>query len=216
MTIFSIEWISVAVITWLAVISPGPDFAMVSKLSLSQGRKAGVLCALGIGTGISIHLTYTLFGFGILLSKQVWLLEMIRLIGASYLIWLGVSSFWPDVKHWLNRSKPAASDNAATKLEMGLQVKQRPFASGFICNAFNPKTMLFIVALYSQVIASDTSLLAQLGYGLHIAAAHIIWFTIVACLLTTNVLQKRIAKAKRWLERVCGSVMLIFGVKLIG
>lgn len=213
MNIFSSEWIAVAVITWLAVISPGPDFAMISKLSLSQGRKAGALCALGIGAGISVHLAYTLLGFGILFVEQVWLLDIIKLIGASYLIWLGVSSFWPDIKHWLNKSRHEQYVIARPQNE--LPIKQRPFISGFICNAFNPKTMLFIVALYSQVISPDTSLITQMAYGVHIAAAHIVWFAIVACLLTTQTLQKRLAKAKRWLERVCGSVMLIFGVRLM-
>ena len=88
--IAQIEVIAVAIITILAVISPGPDFVMVTRIALTRGRRAGVLCAIGIGSGVSIHLTYTLIGLGVVFASNVWVLTSLRYLGAAYLIWLGM------------------------------------------------------------------------------------------------------------------------------
>lgn len=84
------EWLAVITITVLAVISPGPDFAMVTRNSLLLSRRAGVLTALGIGLGVLIHVTYTLVGVGLLIQQSLWLFNAIKLAGAAYLVYLGV------------------------------------------------------------------------------------------------------------------------------
>ncbi|ADZ93115.1 LysE family translocator [Marinomonas mediterranea] len=226
----SIELFSVVVITLLAVISPGPDFVLITKLAISNGRRAGIICSLGIGAGISVHLLYTLVGVGMLLSEQVWLLNTMKILGAGYLLWLGGSALWPDLRkimkwcrsHLGERNSDERSSinpvisNASQPLELKTQKGLKAsFMSGFICNALNPKTMLFIVALFSQVISLETSIGVQLVYGVYIAIAHIIWFSLVACLFTTSAIQSRIQNAKRWLERLSGGVMFLFGVKLM-
>lgn len=83
------ELLAVAVITILAVISPGADFAMVTRNSLLHGRRAGVLCALGIALGVQVHVFYTMFGVGLLIAHAPTLLHGIKLVGAAYLVWIG-------------------------------------------------------------------------------------------------------------------------------
>ena len=65
------ELIVVVTITLLAVISPGPDFAMVTRNSLMLSRRSGVLTALGIGLGVTVHVSYTLLGVGLLIMRRV-------------------------------------------------------------------------------------------------------------------------------------------------
>ena len=209
------EWLSVILITCLAVISPGPDFAMVSKIAISKGRRAGILCALGIGAGVTLHLIYTLLGFGILLSSQGWLVQSIKLIGAGYLIWLGLQSFWPDIQARIRPSKTDTNEPAQVDNGRALGSEHPPFMTGFICNALNPKTMLFIVALYSQVVSPDTGLATELGYGAFIAAAHVIWFALIASLFTGEHFKRHLARFKRVIERCCGGVMILFGIKML-
>ena len=84
------ELIAVITITLLAIISPGPDFAMVTRNSLLQSRRAGVFTALGIGLGVLVHVAYTLVGVGLLIEQSPWLFNTLRLAGACYLIYLGV------------------------------------------------------------------------------------------------------------------------------
>ena len=84
------EWIAVITITLLAVISPGPDFAMVTRNSLLLSRRAGVGTALGIALGVLVHVTYTLVGVGLLIQQSMVLFQVLKLVGAAYLIYLGM------------------------------------------------------------------------------------------------------------------------------
>ncbi|MDB4838068.1 LysE family transporter [Marinomonas sp.] len=217
-----LELYSVAIITLLAVISPGPDFAMVSKVALLKGRRDGILCALGIGAAISVHLTYTLLGLGIIFADNVWILNSLRYLGALYLIWLGLSALWPDIKNLLIRSSSTTQPKDTQenkKIGADINVENvnnaTSFWMGFACNALNPKTMLFIVALFSQVISNSTPWEMEIGYGLYIALAHFVWFALVASLLTADRVQKQVSLLKHWIERVTGVFLAVFGIKLL-
>lgn len=216
----SMEIIAVAIITVLAVISPGPDFAMVTRIALARGRRAGVLCAVGIGSGVSVHLAYTLIGLGVLLASNVWVLNSLRYLGAAYLIWLGCAALWPDIRRFLVRMNALknkdVSANTATSLPRPDQSRNRSsFWIGFACNALNPKTMLFIVSLFSQVISPGTPILQEIGYGIYIAACHMVWFGLVAVALTLPSVQARIAAIKGWIERAVGLCLAGLGIKLL-
>ncbi|AXO16654.1 LysE family translocator [Thalassospira indica] len=220
--ILSMEIIAVGIITILAVISPGPDFAMVTRIALARGRRAGVLCAIGIGTGVSVHLGYTLIGLGVVFASNVWVLSALRYLGAAYLIWLGLSALWPDIRRLLGRPDHSKSASGVTNSDQPDQNQTRPaqnsgsaFWIGFACNALNPKTMLFIVSLFSQVISPDTAIIQEVAYGVYIAACHMIWFALVATALTLPSVQARIAAIKSWIERGVGICLAGLGVKLL-
>jgi hypothetical protein len=126
------ELIAVVTITLLAVISPGPDFAMVSRNSLLLSRRAGIFTACGIGAGVLIHVSYTLIGVGVLIQQSPWLFNLLKGIGAAYLIYLGFTLLRNATHHdAAPTTTPAAiSDLAALK-------------TGFLTNALNPKTTIF-------------------------------------------------------------------------
>lgn len=222
--VLSMEIIAVGIITILAVISPGPDFAMVTRIALTRGRRAGVLCAIGIGSGVSVHLAYTLIGLGVLFASNVWVLNSLRYLGAAYLIWLGFSALWPDVRGYLGRSKnpkttantiPANTTQSTASPGSDQNRNGSAFWIGFACNALNPKTMLFIVSLFSQVISPNTAIMQEIGYGFYIAACHMLWFALVAVALTLPSVQARIAAIKTWIERAVGLCLAGLGIKLL-
>jgi|TARA_R110000803_G_scaffold12322_2_gene35692 threonine/homoserine/homoserine lactone efflux protein len=222
----SMEIIAVGIITVLAVISPGPDFAMVTRIALTRGRRAGVFCAIGIGSGVSVHLAYTLIGLGVLFASNIWVLNSLRYLGAAYLIWLGLSALWPDIRKLLGHAKAAntmdvsaniaASQPAGTSAPGTDQTRNgSAFWVGFACNALNPKTMLFIVSLFSQVISPDTPIIQEIGYGIYIAVCHMFWFGLVAVALTLPAVQARISAIKIWIERAVGLCLAGLGIKLL-
>ncbi|MEQ5775824.1 LysE family translocator [Thalassospira sp. NFXS8] len=222
----SVEIMAVGIITVLAVISPGPDFAMVTRIAIARGRKAGILCAIGIGSGISVHIAYTMIGLGVIFAHNIWVLNTIRILGASYLIWLGISAFLPDIwqrlklRLGIRSAKAALSNSKSTNTLITPNAPETrknasSFWAGFICNALNPKAMLFIVSLFSQVISADTSAAMQLGYGVFIALCHMVWFAIVAAALTLPAIQAKIAKARVWIERGVGVCLAGLGIKIL-
>ena len=83
------EFLTLTAVHLLAVASPGPDFALVLKQSLKYGRKPAIWTALGIGTGILFHVSYSLFGLGVLLKSSAFAFTLVKALGAGYLAYLG-------------------------------------------------------------------------------------------------------------------------------
>lgn len=212
------EWIAVITITLLAVISPGPDFAMVTRNSLLLSRRAGLLTALGIGLGVWVHVGYTLVGVGLLIQQSLWLFQTIKLVGAAYLIYLGVQmlrtragSMAHNAPHHTSDSAPSTAPGSQRALPTSDAAALR---SGFLTNVLNPKTTVFIVSLFMQLVQPGTSLARQLAYGAFIALAHMLWFGLVAWCFSAGSVRQRLLALRHWIDRVCGCLLIGFGVLL--
>jgi len=196
------EWIVVITITLLACISPGPDFAMVSRNGLLLSRRAGVLTAAGIGLGVLVHVGYTLLGLGWVLQQTPWLFNALKLAGAAYLVYLGIKMLRssPDARQ-PDAASPALSDLAALR-------------TGFLTNALNPKTSIFIVSLFMGVVRPDSGLPLQIAYGLFIAGAHVVWFSLVALCFSAGRVREKLLAARQWIDRAFGGLLVGFGLLL--
>lgn len=194
----------VAGVTMLAVISPGPDFAVVLRNSMRFGRKTGILTAMGIACGVSVHVAYTVAGFGLVVKEAAWMLDVMRYLGAGYLIWLGICAFRKTTPEadGAGDQGPAISGLAALR-------------QGFFCNALNPKTSLFFIALFTQVVDPATPFVTQLGFGIFIAMAHLVWFALVAWFLTHQRLNHLFSKGKTVIERIVGVCLIGLGGRLL-
>ncbi|MFD6875998.1 MULTISPECIES: LysE family translocator [unclassified Streptomyces] len=196
------EVIAVAVITLLAVISPGADFAMVVRNSYLYGRPTGLFAAAGVAAGVLVHVSYTMLGVGLLIASSTALFTAIKLAGAAYLVWIGVRTFRARAELTVDlESKPGLTPLGALR-------------SGFLTNVLNPKTTLFVVSTFTQVVNPGTSTWQQAGYGLFMAAAHLVWFGAVALFFSDVRLRERMLKAQKALNRVIGSVLVGLGVGL--
>jgi len=147
-----LELLTVASITILAVISPGADFAMVTRNSMMLSRRAGMLTAAGIALGVLVHVAYSLLGLGLVISRSALLFNLIKYLGAAYLVWLGIGML---------RAVPSGPGASPVAPLSDLGALRR----GFLTNATNPKTTLFVVSLFSQVVSPRTPLAVQIGYG---------------------------------------------------
>jgi len=83
------EFLTVVVVHLLAVMSPGPDFILISRNSLVYSRKVGIYSAIGLGLGILVHVTYSLVGIGFIISRSILLFSVLKFLGAGYLIYIG-------------------------------------------------------------------------------------------------------------------------------
>ncbi|WP_175837647.1 LysE family translocator [Burkholderia anthina] len=196
------EWIVVVTITLLAVISPGPDFAMVTRNSLMLSRRSGLLTAWGIGLGVTIHVSYTLLGVGLLIRQSLWLFNAVKLVGAIYLIYLGAKML---------AARPADGRPATQAVPLSDLAALR---TGFLTNVLNPKTTVFIVSLFMQAVRPDTPLAIQIGYGLFIALAHAGWFSLVAVCFSADAVRDHLLSLRHWIDRTFGVLLVGFGVTL--
>ncbi|QMV14979.1 LysE family translocator [Vibrio spartinae] len=201
------EITSYIILGLLIVVSPGADFVLVVKNSLSSGRKAGLLTGLGIGIGVCVHISYSILGISHLLSQNIIVFSMIKYAGSAYLIYLGITGIFCS-KLTLNRnaiSAPQATHKA-----------RKYFTQGFFCNMLNPKTMLFFLSVFSQLISPDTdnNTSFALIYGLYISALHILWFCLVAYLMTSKKILSVFQSVGHRVNQVCGVGLVAFGATL--
>ncbi len=189
----------------LAVMSPGPDFAMVMRQSLAQGRSAGVWTAAGIGSGILFHVAYGLFGLRWLTQRLPWSLEAIALGGAAFLIWMGLGAL---------RAQPhSAEPAAAAPLARGDW--KRHFAIGVATNVLNPKATLFFVALFTAVVAGPVSTPMMVLLGAWLPLSTFAWFATVALMLSHPGLRRGLHRHAHRIDRAMGAVLVLLGSAVI-
>ncbi|OQS32429.1 lysine transporter LysE [Chromobacterium haemolyticum] len=196
------ELLTVALLTLLAVISPGADFAVITRNSLQYGRGHGLLGAFGIALGVQFHVLCSLLGVSLLLSRTPWLLAGFKLLGAAYLLYIGYRTFV---------QPPLAAGPAERDRRQSAWAALR---AGLLCNALNPKTSLFVLSLFSQAVNADTPLSLRAGYGLFISAAHLAWFALVALLFTQPRLHAGMLRRQRGLNRIIGCALIGLGTAL--
>jgi RhtB (resistance to homoserine/threonine) family protein len=201
-----LEFAKVAVAHALAVASPGPDFAVVLKQSISNGRRAAVCTSVGIGTAILLHVGYSLLGLGFLIRGSATWFNVVKYAGAAYIAWLGLQAL---------RTRPREMDPVAPDASHERVNSRRAFAAGFLTNALNPKATLFFISLFVLVVSPTTPKLVQAGYGLWMAAATTAWFCLVALLFTRADVRRKFLRHGHWIERALGVVFLGFALSLL-
>jgi threonine/homoserine/homoserine lactone efflux protein len=125
-------------------LTPGSDTMYILGRSIAQGRKAGILSALGISTGSVIHTVFTAVGLSVILAQSATAFNVVKYAGAIYLIFLGVKAL-------MTQSAPSA------KLEQLIQQVsyRRVYLDGILTNVLNPKVALFFLAFLPQFINPD-------------------------------------------------------------
>ena len=200
------EFLIVAFAHLLAVISPGPDFVLITHNSLIYSRKVGIYSALGLALGIVIHVTYSLIGIGLLVSKSVLLFSLIKYLGAAYLIYIGYQS----IRHSNIKPHEVKEDTPNVQNLSSLQA----IKIGFLTNVLNPKATLFFLALFSQVINQNTGLGIKILYGLEMSIMTFVWFSIVAIIFSHDKIRSNIHSVQKYVQRVLGGVLILLGLKI--
>src|SRR3989344_4589253 len=183
--------ITVALAHFLAVISPGPDFIMITRNSLIYSRKAGIYCAIGVG-------------FGLIISQSVLLFNIIKYIGAAYLIYIGYKSL-------TSKSSKINVDVENKKKDLS---KMEALKIGFITNVTNPKATLFFLSLFTLVITPSTPMYIKILMGAEMAIVTALWFIFVAVIISHPLVKNRVSHIQHFAEKFIGVVLIALGIKV--
>jgi len=165
-------FLSAAIAHLLAVMSPGPDTAIIFQQSFAKGRNSGILTALGIGFGIFLHCLLAISGISILLYSTEEVRFIIKILGASYLIYVGLQSLLLQ-----DASEPKTQATIFT----------HPFFIGLITNILNIKAFLFTISLFSFINLQPDSLMSWI-YLFYFPVITAAWFSFVSYALTHEAL----------------------------
>ncbi len=198
------EFFVVALTMLFALLSPGPDFAMILRQSVNYGRKTSIYTSFGLGLGVSVHITYSILGIGFIISKSIVLFNIIKFLGAFYLIYIGYKS--------LKSQGFELKDEKLTDIET--MSDKKSFLIGFLCNLLNPKAALFFVSLFTVVVDTHTPLYIQTIYGLFAIFMTISWFTSLSFILSQNKVRRFFNKFGKYFDRFIGGILIFLGLKI--
>lgn len=194
-------WLTVVSICMLGAMSPGPSLAVVLKQTLAGGRSNGLVVALTHGLGIGVYALLSIFGLAALITASPVAFTALQWGGALYLAWLGMKGL-----------RARANPNAELP---DVPTTASAARDGFLVVFLNPKVAVFFIALFSQVVGADTSVLAKLGYA---ATAMMIdggWYLVVAWLFSTPAWLDRLKRHSVWFERVFGVILVGLAGRLV-
>ena len=186
--------------SFVLLVVPGPTIALVVARSLAQGRRVALPLVMGVGLGDLVAASVSLAGAGALLATSATAFAAVKIVGAVYLVWLGVK---------LMRSEPAPLDAPADGAADGFAA----FRDGFLVTVFNPKGILFFVAFVPQFIAADRPYIPQAAFFVLTFSALGIANGLVYALAADGMRSViRDVGVLRWMNRTGGALIALAGV----
>lgn len=187
-------------------ITPGNDTIFILSRSIGQGKKAGIVSALGIGTGSIIHTILAVLGLSIIISKSILLFNIIKYTGAVYLLFMGYQMLTN--KSQLNNNVP--EENKSTNY-------YKIYRDGIITNVLNPKVALFFIAFLPQFInpSLKSSILPFFTLGMTFITTGLIWYLILVSFSSAIFTKlKKNNKTETIINRICGITLIGLGIKV--
>lgn len=219
------EFFMLTCISLLMIISPGPDFAMITRTSLGIGRQAGIGAAFGIALANLTHVLFNIFGLSVIIANSITLFTVLKVLGALYLIYIGVKGLGVKKnKIVLNKANEALALPGDMESKIGLQEghqKSQPkffkhgLTTGFLTCMLNPKAALFFLSFFSVILSPETPFIIQTLYGTWISVLALAWFIMVAIFFTHSTMSRILSGCKHWIERIAGGALVVLGARLL-
>ncbi len=193
----------------IMAITPGNDTILTMKNSLAGGKTAGLATTAGIICGCLVHASFSALGISIILVKSAELFNAVKMLGAAYLIFLGVKGLWS-----LWRSRGEVEDATTTVARSGKSAR-RAFVEGLMTNVLNPKVAVFYLSFLPQFISPGDDVVSRsfLLAGIHQLVGAIWLASLVVFVTRMRGIVTRMS-IKRKLEAATSTVLIAFGLKL--
>ena len=193
-------WIVFLGATVAISLAPGPDMLFIVSSASRGGARTGLDAVRGITTAMTLHITGTALGLSVLFAASATAFNVLRVVGALYLVWLGISAL-------RGKAGPASSEASSRDV----------FRRGFLTNVTNPKVIAFFAAFLPQFVVAGGPPVAVQLLGLGIVFASVGFVFEVAIAFAAGAVGKRLlrnARAIRALDAFAGAVMILLGVEL--
>lgn len=191
-------------LSWVLVITPGPDLMYVLTQGVSGGKKAGFVSAIGVTLGIFVHTAFAALGLSIILKTSALAFVIVKIVGAAYLIYLGVKMLMSNSKVEIIEEK-----------QMSLR---KVFTQGIISNTLNPKVALFFMAFLPQFIKTNGTEISPIPFLILGTIFAFFVFIFLGVLGYFSGIVGDYLKAKtaiyKWINKISGSIMILLGIRL--
>ncbi|GEM81713.1 LysE family translocator [Vibrio superstes] len=202
--------LTLASVHFIALMSPGPDFALVVQNSTRYGRQTGIAIAFGLSIGILIHSILSLTGISYLVHSHPTLFLVLQLMGGSYLAYLGLTGMKSII---LSIRKPSVDQKPGK--DFTLNSKKQAFTRGLTTNLLNPKALVFFVSLMSTLVPASMSVEGKIGALVILWSLSLFWFTLLAWALSTKRLQQMLARVAIYIDIICSLLFSVLGTAIL-
>jgi threonine/homoserine/homoserine lactone efflux protein len=185
-------------------MSPGPNFMVVAQRAVAQGRAEALAAVLGVVSISMVWAGSSLFGLSVVFTLFPWARLLLKILGAGYLVWAGL-------RLWRRARDPLAPPPTDSGARHSLW---RAFRAGLATNLANAKAIAFYTSAFAAAAPSPDkteTLWAALGLVLVMS---LFWYGLVAVALSTGAMAGAYRRAKALIERTCGVLMILFGLRL--
>ncbi|MEC3663578.1 LysE family transporter [Bacillus subtilis] len=194
----------------MMVIIPGADTMLVMKNTLRYGPKAGRYNILGLATGLSFWTVIAILGLSVVIAKSVILFTTIKYLGAAYLIYLGVKSFFAKSMFSLDDMQSQAKNMASSPK----RYYKTSFMQGSLSNILNPKTVLVYVTIMPQFINLNGYINQQLIILASILTLlAVLWFLFLVYIIDYAKKWMKNSKFQKVFQKITGIMLVGFGIK---
>jgi len=193
-------------IHFCALITPGPDFFLVSQTAISKSRMETFAVVAGISVSVMIWSLLALLGLNILFEKMAWLKHALLVAGGIYLCWLGFQML---------RSAFRKEENIQP---VQISLPQSPlsfFLRGLLTNLSNPKAIIYFGSVFSLFLANPALDHAHGWLLLLVTVETAIWFLFVAFVFSLPSFKRAYQRAAKWIDGISGGIFTLFGSYLI-
>ena len=197
------EFLTVVLLHLFAVMSPGPDYVLITRQSIRYGRRVALWSSGGIGFGILFHSLLAVTGILFLIASNESYLIFLKLICSAYLLYLGIKS----IINTSDFNQNVVKDNKWSNTN--------GFVAGMLTNITNVKALLFFITLFGVVLNGQTQGNLML-YGLYMAFATFIWFSLLSYIFTSEVFKAQFLTFFKFFEKFLGLILVIIAVQLLG
>ncbi|WP_322010559.1 LysE family translocator [Paraburkholderia sp. J12] len=208
---FFITLIQIAAVYSLALVSPGPNFFMVTQLSLAGRRTLGVASAFGVGVGSTLWAALAMLGFATVLQRIDWVYNGVRIAGALYLVWFGIKL----VRSGARRDPAVAAPVVAEALPPASRLDYlRTWRAGLFTCLTNPKGCVFWTSVFAAMLPAHPPLWFYGAVLATVAAMSFGWHCSIAFLFADDRTQRGYRRLRRPIDAFCGVALVGLGVKL--
>ena len=193
-------------IHFCALITPGPDFFLVSQTAISRSRKEAVLVVLGICLGAMLWSLLALMGLNIIFEKMAWLKQGLLIAGGLYLCWLGFQML---------RSAFSKNNQMITPVILP-QSAYLFFMKGLLTNLSNPKAVIYFGSVFSLFLANPLFDQHHSLLFIIIAIETLLWFLVVAFVFSLPTFRIAYQNFAKWIDGISGGIFTLLGMYLIG
>lgn len=194
-------WLSVLTICILGAMTPGQSLAVVLRHTLMGGRAHGCATAVAHSIGIGLYALLAMSGLAVIITTSPEFFRAFQWAGAAYLAWMGIQGL---------RARPATDESMVQTSKPSGAVRD-----GFLVAFLNPKVAVFLLALFSQVVGTETTWFERSIYSTTVWLVDMLWYLLVAWLFSTPSWLRRLKHNAVWFERAFGLILLALAARLV-